>query len=114
VKINRPDPLDSGSGVAYLVITMTNRNAPLGPLNLTRTAAALVDLDRADHAIDSLDVATDATLVGLLEACDLARDALGEAFALDTADRNRPEDAAAWARHRPEDMRRLVAAFPPA
>ncbi len=39
--------------------------------------------------------------------------ALGEAFALDTADRNRAEDAAAWARHRPEDMRRLVLAFPP-
>ncbi len=85
---------------------------PIGPLNLSRTAAALAALDRVsafiDTGIDDL-----GTLADALDSEESARKALGEAFALDTADRNRPEDAAAWARHRPEDMRRLVAAFPP-
>lgn len=95
----------------------TNTVATLAPLNLTRTAAALIALDAADLALDSLTEgnACDATLVeSLLRACDDGRDALGEAFALDTADRNRHEDAASWARRCPEDMRRMVAAFPPA
>ena len=91
---------------------MTNRNAPLGPLNLTRTATALAALDRASAVIDA-GISDVTALAAALDAEVAAAFALGEAFALDTADRNRPEDAAAWARHRPEDMRRLVAAFPP-
>ena len=94
--------------------TMTNRNAPLGPLNLTRTAAALAALDLTSAAMDALSADAPASEFGVLFAAEEnARVALGEAFAIDTADRNRAEDAAAWARHRPEDMRRLVAAFPP-
>ena len=85
----------------------------LGPLNLTRTAAALAALDQADAAVDAPDIRSDEVLALALKRCDDARVDLGEAFALDTADRNRAEDAVAWARHRPEDMRRLILAFPP-
>ncbi len=83
-------------------------------LDLTRTAAALATLDIAGVAMDALSADAPASEFGALFAAEeAARVALGEAFALDTADRNRAEDAAAWARHRPEDMRRLVLAFPP-
>lgn len=93
-------------------VNVSGMNTVIGPLDLTRTAAALAALDRIsafiETGIDDID-----TLADALDSEDAARVALGVAFALDTADRNRSDDAAAWARHRPEDMRRLVAAFPP-
>lgn len=64
---------------------------PQPPLDLTRTRAALAAYDAAGEFLEAATTQAEATAVA--EAYEAARAAVGDAFAADTADRNRPEVA---------------------
>ena len=76
------------------------------PPDLTRTLAALADYDVIDAEI--ADDMTESAAVDFFARLDVAKKAIGEAFALDTSDRNEPEVARSWAAFNVERTREFV------
>ena len=76
------------------------------PPDLTRTLAALADYDQIDAEI--ADDMTEAAATDFFARLDAAKLAIGDAFALDTADRNDPETARSWAAFNVEHTREFV------
>jgi len=76
------------------------------PPDLTRTLAALAAHDEIDSEI--ADDMTQAAAVDFFARLDAAKLAIGDAFALDTADRNDPETARSWAAFNVERTREFV------
>ena len=75
--------------------------------DFTRTIAALAAYDAIDAEIT--DDLTNAEIDSLFARCDAAQQGIGDAFALDTADRNDPAVARSWAAFNVERTRALVA-----
>lgn len=76
------------------------------PPDLTRTRAALAAYDAIDAEI--ADDMTEAAATDFFARLDVAKLAVGDAFALDTADRNDPEVARSWAAFNVERTREFV------
>lgn len=76
------------------------------PPDLTRTLAALAAYDAIDREI--ADDMTQAAADDFFARLDVAKLAIGDAFALDTADRNEPEVARNWAAFNAERTREFV------
>jgi len=76
------------------------------PPDLTRTLAALADYDQIDAEI--ADDMTEDAATDFFARLDVAKLAIGDAFALDTADRNEPEVARSWAAFNVERTREFV------
>jgi hypothetical protein len=77
---------------------------------MKRTREALAAHDALDRAVDT--AANDVEAMAIFEQIDAAKLAIGEAFALDTADRN-PDHAqtASWAAFSPDRVRGLLPAI---
>lgn len=76
------------------------------PPDLTRTVAALAAYDVIDAEI--ADDMTESAATDFFARLDVAKKAIGDAFALDTADRNDPEVARSWAAFNVERTREFV------
>lgn len=79
------------------------------PPDLTRTLAALADYDVIDAAI--ADDMTESAATDFFARLDVAKKAIGDAFALDTADRNNPAVARDWAAFNVERTREFITRF---
>lgn len=75
--------------------------------DLTRTRAALAAYDAIDAEIT--DTMSQEEADDFFKRSDAAKLAIGEAFALDTADRNDPEVARSWAAFNVDHTREFVA-----
>lgn len=74
--------------------------------DLTRTRAALAAYNAIDAEVT--DAMTQGEADDFFKRSDAAKLAIGEAFALDTADRNEPEVARSWAAFNVERTREFV------
>ena len=74
--------------------------------DLTRTIAALAAYDAIDAEIT--DTMTQDEADDFFKRSDAAKLAIGDAFALDTADRNEPEVARSWAAFNVDRTRNLI------
>jgi hypothetical protein len=89
-----------------------------GPLDVdpdaggcARTRAALAAYDAIDSEIT--DTMTQAEATEFFKRLDTAKVAIGDAFALDTSDRNDPEVARSWAAFSVDRTRKLVVGLAP-
>ncbi len=85
---------------------MSTRITTPPDLTRTRTLAALADYDQIDAEI--ADDMTEAAATDFFARLDVAKKAIGDAFALDTSDRNEPEVARSWAAFNVERTREFV------